>query len=121
VGSVHELVLWRKAFALCIAVYDATESFPHHERFGLCGELRKTARSVVCNIAEGHQRVSRKEFLRFLDIAYGSATELETQILIAEARQYLAPSSTKNVSRGLDEVRRMISGLMTTLRRSLST
>jgi four helix bundle protein len=120
-GSVRELLVWQKAFALCIATYDATEGFPSHERFGLAGELRKTARSVVCNIAEGHRRVSRKEFLRFLNIAHGSAAELHTQLLIATARSYIAKDSASRLLASIEEVNRMLSGLTASLKQPSST
>ena len=52
-ASYRELMLWQKAFSLCIGIYRGTDGLPAHERYGLTSELRKTSRSVVCNIAEG--------------------------------------------------------------------
>ena len=102
---------------LCIDVYKQTETFPSNERFGLTAELRKTARSVVYNIAEGHRRSSAREFARFLDISHGSAAELETQLLISESLGYLGATVATPLLARLDEVSRMLAGLKESLRR----
>ncbi len=66
VRTFHDLVVWRKAFELCLDVYRITASFPAHEKYGITSELRKTVRSVAYNIAEGHRRSSTLEYIRFL-------------------------------------------------------
>ena len=76
IKSFKDLIVWQKAFELCLQLYRVTRLLPAEERFGLSLELRKTSRSVVCNIAEGHRRRSTAEYARFLDIASGSAAEL---------------------------------------------
>jgi four helix bundle protein len=116
-ASFRKLVVWQKAFALCIDVYKQTDTFPSNERFGLTAELRKTARSVVYNIAEGHRRSSAREFARFLDISHGSAAELESQLLIGESLGYLAPALAGLLLSQLEEVTRMLAGLKQSLRR----
>jgi four helix bundle protein len=108
---------WRKAFELCVDVYRATEGFPGHERYGIMIELRKTARSVIYNIAEGHQRSSTLEFIRFLQISLGSAAELETQLLLARALGYLDEQAHELLVQRLKEVDRMLAGLQQSLRR----
>jgi four helix bundle protein len=110
-GSFRELLVWRKAFALCLTVYRTSEAFPAHERFGISSELRKTARSVVYNIAEGHRRTTRREFSRFLDISLGSSAELVTQLLLARSLGYLAKDQAKLLLDAADEVSRMLFGL----------
>jgi four helix bundle protein len=116
-ASFRELVVWQKALVLCMEVYKQTEAFPRDERFGLTTELRKTARSVVYNIAEGHRRSSAREFARFLDISHGSAAELETQLLIGASLTYLAPIVAEPMLAQLDEITRMLAGLKNSLRR----
>jgi four helix bundle protein len=115
VGSFRDLLVWRKAFELCLSVYRATDPFPSDERFGLTSELRKTARSVVCNIAEGQRRTTHRDFARFLDIAMGSSAELETQVLLAAARGYLSDQG-KSLLRHINDVNRMLIRLQGTLR-----
>jgi four helix bundle protein len=101
-------LVWQRAFRLCSAIYRATLTFPESERYGLIGELRKTARSVVYNIAEGHRRWSRREFARFLDISLGSSAELETQLLLSESLLYLNPDMSSQLRSELDEINRML-------------
>jgi four helix bundle protein len=74
----------------------------------LASELRKTSRSVVYNIAEGHRRWSRQEFSRFLDIALGSSAELETQLLLAESLEYVDATRGRALLNELDEINRML-------------
>ena len=116
IRTFRDLLVWRRAFALCVEVYRHTEAFPNHERFGLSAELRKTARSVVYNVAEGHRRKSTVEYVRFLDIARGSAGELETQFLLAQALNYLDPKASIDLLDALSEIDRMLITLMRRLR-----
>jgi four helix bundle protein len=108
IQSFRELVVWQRAFALCLQVYRATEALPKHERYGLVAELRKTARSVVYNIAEGQRRVTRREFARFLEISLGSCGELVTQLLLCEALNYLPQTASSRLLADVEEVSRMV-------------
>jgi four helix bundle protein len=75
--------VWRKAKALAVDVYRATDRFPKHEIFGLTSQMRRAAVSVASNIAEGQGRGTKPDFAKFLCIARGSLLELETQLEIA--------------------------------------
>src|SRR2546423_4045490 len=87
----HEkLDVWNRSIDLVMSVYKATESFPREERFGLTSQIRRAAVSIPANIAEGAARDSPKEFTHFLSTAQGSASELETEILIAHKLGYFA-------------------------------
>lgn len=110
-GSYRELVVWQKAFQLCLSVYSTSRKFPDEERFGLTTEIRKTARSVVYNIAEGQQRHTVGEFKRFLVIARGSQGELEAQLLLAAALEYLTNERAGDLLEQAREVGRMLFGL----------
>lgn len=85
----------------------------------MTSELRKTARSVLYNIAEGHQR-SSLEFIRFVQIALGSAAELETQLLLSRALAYLDEQAHELLVRRLNEIDRMLGGLRQRLRQRLT-
>ena len=74
---------------LVLAVYHATRRFPREEQFGLTSQLRRASVSVASNIVEGCARNSEADFLHFLDIAYGSAREVEYQIGLAHRLEYL--------------------------------
>lgn len=106
----HEnLDAWREAMLLVRTVYGITKSFPNEEIFGLTSQIRRSAISVPSNIAEGAGRIGKKDFARFLDIAQGSLSELETQLLIAVDLGYLeAGHSVFGLS---NVVGKLISGL----------
>ena len=85
----HErLDVWRDAMSLVESIYRITRRFPEEERFGLTSQLRRAAVSVPSNIAEGAARRSTLEYLRFLSMARGSLSELDTQLQIAQRLNY---------------------------------
>lgn len=115
-GTFRDLIVWQKAIALSTAVYAVTESMPTSEKFGLTIQMRRAAVSVPSNIAEGNARQSRRDYLHFLSIARGSPAELETQVISATNLKML-PSTTRLLAQ-LQEVRRILQGLIGRPRRS---
>jgi four helix bundle protein len=108
----HEkLEVWIKAVDFVVAVYRATEGFPKEEKFGLTSQIRRAAVSVPANIAEGAGRKSSKEFAYFLSNAQGSASEVETELLIAHRLGFIDESNYTTLHVSLDEIGRMITGL----------
>ncbi|NIM98448.1 MAG: four helix bundle protein, partial [Deltaproteobacteria bacterium] len=85
----RKLKVWEKSHHLALSVYRETTSFPDHERYGLTSQLRRAAVSIPTNIAEGCGRGGDAEFARFLQIAYGSAAELQYQFLLANELNFL--------------------------------
>lgn len=81
--SYKELIVWQKAYQLVLEIYKTTKSYPKSETFGLSQQMRKAAISIPSNIAEGYGRKYKTEYHRFLSIAYGSLSELETQYLLS--------------------------------------
>ena len=81
--------IWLDGMDLVNAIYNLVENFPSTEKFALSSQITRSAVSVPSNIAEGASRSSEKDFARFLEIALGSAFELETQLLIANKRKYI--------------------------------
>jgi len=95
-------------------VYKATQSFPKDEIYGLTNQIRRAAVSIPSNIAEGASRSSQKDFVHFLHIALGSASEIETQILIAARLLYL--SNPDNLLTRVTVIRKSINALIRSLR-----
>lgn len=109
-----KLKAFHMADALVLKVYEATRAFPPEERYGLAAQIRKSALSVASNLVEGCARRSEADFLRFLDIAYGSACELEYQLSLAHRLGWLSEASN------LTEPATQLSKVLHGLRRSLS-
>jgi four helix bundle protein len=82
--SFKDLIVWQKSRDLAVAVYKLTESFPRSELYGLTNQMRRAAVSISSNIAESYHRFHIKEKNQFLYIAFGSGSELESQIEIAK-------------------------------------
>ena len=113
----HEnLEVWKKAVDLVVLVYRATENFPSEEKFGLTSQIRRASVSIPSNIAEGAARASSKEFLYFLSNAQGSASEVSTQLLIAQKLNYITAAQYGRLLNDFDEIGRMINGLCANLR-----
>jgi len=111
----HGLIAWQEAMALVTQIYEMTADFPEHEKFGLCSQMRRAAISVPSNIAEGAGRAGKKEFCRFLTMARGSLSELETQIMIANNLGYLA--SIKEAEARVDKIFSLLASLLRTNRK----
>jgi four helix bundle protein len=110
--SFRELQVWRKAHNMTMAVYEATRIFPSEERYGLTSQLRRSAASIPANIAEGCGRRSDGEMARFLQIARGSASEIEYYIFLARELRYLREDSFRQLTREADELQRMLTALI---------
>src|SRR2546423_585737 len=84
VESYKELIVWQKSIKLAKEDYLFTAKFPRHEMYGLTSQMRRAAVAIPSNIAEGQSRKNLKEYIQFLNIAYGSAAELETQVILSK-------------------------------------
>ena len=107
----HKLEAWNQAVELVTEIYRKTDSFPKEERYGLTSQIRRAAVSIPANIAEGAARFSSKEFARFLSNAQGSASELETELLIAHRLGYLDETNFSHLISQLERIGRLIMGL----------
>ena len=99
-----------------LSVYLHTRHFPKQEVFGLMTQLRRAAVSVASNIVEGCARHSEADYLRFLDMAYGSARELEYQVSLASRLGYLGPQDHQPLARLCEETGKVLNGLIRALR-----
>ena len=117
--SHTNLDAWKRSMDFVVDVYRMTDGFPPDEKFGLTSQLRRAAVSIPANIAEGAARKSPKEFRRFLSNAQGSASEVETELLIAFRLGYCSRDQYAALFRTADDIGRMITGLSKHLSRKI--
>ena len=110
--NYKELIVWKKAHEMTLEVYSATRGFPREELYGLTSQLRRSAASIGANIAEGSGRRSDNEICRFLQIARGSASEVEYHVLLARDLKFLREEDFQRLSHQADEVQRMLTALI---------
>jgi four helix bundle protein len=113
--SYKQLKVWEKSTEMVLLVYAATAKFPKEEMYGLTSQVRRCAVSVPSNIAEGSERKSDKDFMRFLRMANASLAELETQLFIALKLSYLEEAVYMQLLQANTEIGKMINGLSTKL------
>jgi four helix bundle protein len=119
VTTHKDLVVWRKSIDLASKVYSATNRLPDAEKHGLQAQMRRSAVSVASNIAEGAGRTGRAEYIRFLNIARGSLTELETQVYIISDLRLLEDRELR-LKEDVAEVGRLLTSLIQKLREQQS-
>jgi four helix bundle protein len=116
----HEnLEVWKKSIEAALSVYKVSETFPKGGEVRINLSLRRAAVSIAANIAEGAARTSKKEFCHFLSNAQGSASEVETELLIAHRLGYVPTGKYEPLRGSIDEIGRMITGLSQQLVRSI--
>jgi len=115
VKDFKELKVWHKAYELSLALYEASRVFPREEIYGLTSQLRRAAVSIGANIAEGCGRRSDGELVRFLQIARGSASEVEHHLLLARDLKFLPVNTHQDLEKRLQEVQRMLTSLVSSI------
>jgi four helix bundle protein len=115
IQSHRELIVFQKAYQLSLGVYKETESFPNRELYGIVSQMRRSAVSIPCNIAEGYERGHRKEYIQFLRIAKGSCSELETLLMLSKDLGYLKKEKFETLFREQDETARLLRRLIFSL------
>lgn len=106
--SYKNLKVWQKSIELVRLIYKITNSFPRSEVFSLVSQIRRAAISIPSNIAEGYGRKSHKEYLQYYSIAYGSALETETQLIISKELGFITEKEFDVVSYLLTEIIKML-------------
>lgn len=112
IKSYKELNSWKKGMEMVTEIYKVTKLFPKSEQYGLTSQIRRAAVSVPSNIAEGFQRYSIKENIRFHKIAIASGAEVETQLLIAQNLGFVT-------NEDIDYVEKILNGVMKLLNKSI--
>lgn len=114
----RELEFWARSHQLTLDICQITKAFPNDERFGLTSQIRRSISSVPTNIAEGCGRGSIPDFRRFLEIAMGSASEAEYQLLLARDLEYLPPDEYNRLNAELIEIKKMLNSYIQRLKAS---
>ncbi|MEI8353320.1 MAG: four helix bundle protein [Lentisphaerota bacterium] len=112
----HKLKAFELADLAALKIYQITRAFPKDEVYGLSSQMRRAAISVPSNIVEGCARTTQQEYLRFLDIAFGSLRELIYQLSVAQRLNYISESAANECQTNLTETERVLSALIRSLR-----
>lgn len=104
----HNLLIWERSHQLTLDIYKVSQSFPKDELFGLTSQIRRAVSSVATNIAEGSGRNSSKDFAHFLQIAIGSASEVEYELLLAHDLKYINSEEYERLTKEVVAIRKMI-------------
>lgn len=116
-----DLLVWKKGIDLVEQIYKFTKQFPKEELYGITNQMRRCAVSIPANIAEGSGRKNKAEFIQFLHIALGSASELETHLIISQRLGFLSINSYDEIMNALNEIIKMICGLINSLNSTRSS
>ncbi len=116
-----DLLVWKKSLDLVEQIYKITKQFPKEELYGITNQMRRCAVSIPANIAEGSGRKNKAEFIQFLHIALGSASELETHLIISQRLGFLSINSYDEIMNALNEIIKMTCGLINSLNSTRSS
>ena len=112
----RQLKVWEKSHQVALAIYKATKEFPKEELYGLTSQIRRASMSIPTNIAEGCGRNTDPDFARFLQMAMGSASETEYQLILARDLEFLPEDAYEKLHNDVEEIKRMLASLLKTLR-----
>ncbi len=111
VYSFEKLDVWQEARLLVKEIYLLTESFPNTEKYGLSNQIQRASVSIVSNIAEGVSRFSPKEQIRFIEVAYGSLTEVYCQLIIAMDLSYINKEKLESLKPSILKISNQLNAL----------
>ncbi len=120
VSSFRDLDVWNRSIDLLPKVYQLLRQLPVEERFALADQIRRACVSIPANIAEGHARQHRKEYVQSLFVAKGSLAELQTLLVAGRKLDYFSSADTREVELEMEEIAKMLNGLVRSLRRRIS-
>jgi four helix bundle protein len=113
------LQVWQKSISFVTEIYNVTKAFPKEELYCIVSQIRRAAVSIPANIAEGCAKKNTKEYIQFLYVSLGSAAELETHMIISSNLGYVAVNEVEKYQMELEEIIRMLSGLIKSLSNKL--
>lgn len=112
-------IIWQRSHTLTLKIYKATKTFPKEELYGLTSQIRRAIVSIPTNIAEGCGRRTNAELANFLNIASGSASEVEYELLLAKELEYITTEQYDGWIHEISEIRSMLAAYMKKLRTTL--
>ena len=118
IKSYKDLTVWQKSFELSLLIYKLTKTFPKEELYALVSQIRRAVVSIPSNIAEGYCRQRRLEYIQFLQFAFGSGAEVDTQLLIAKELKYIGLKDFETCNQLLNEIMKMLNVLISRLKTS---
>jgi four helix bundle protein len=116
VRDFRKLKIWERGNRLTLEVYEVTAAFPTEELYGLTSQMRRACAAIPANIAEGCGRGSNADLARFLRMALGSASELETHLLLARDLAFLKPRDHERLTKEVTELKHMLTSFVKNLR-----
>ncbi|HEX2182971.1 MAG TPA: four helix bundle protein [Rubrobacteraceae bacterium] len=111
-----KLEVWKRGHRLTLDVYGVTRAFPREELYGITSQMRRASAAISANVAEGCGRASNADLARFLQIAFGSASELENHPLLARDLLFLQPTDYKRLSKEVIEIQLMLASFIRSLK-----
>lgn len=112
----RQLNVWDESHKLTLEIYRITKDFPKDEQFALTSQIRRASVSIASNIAEGCGRGSNKEYAQFIQIALGSAYEIDYQLLLSKDLGYLNLENYNYLNEKIDKVKRQLANLLKKIR-----
>ncbi len=118
IKNFYDLEVWKKSHLVVLEIYKTTSKFPKEELFGLISQLKRAASSITANIAEGFARFHYKDKIRFYYNARGSAAEVQNFLILAKDLDYIDLNACKDIGLKLNEVGKLINGLIKSTRKN---
>jgi len=120
VSDYKDLKVWQLAMQIAKKTYQLTTAFPKDQTYVLIPQMQRAAISIASNIAEGNAREVTKDYIRFISIAQGSASELETQIILAKELGYISGNDSTKILEDIIVIRKMLNKLRNSLKLRLN-
>jgi four helix bundle protein len=112
----EDIQAWQEARKLTNKIYELTNKLPFKRDFKLCGQIREASVSIMANIAEGFDRQSKKEFIRFLDYSSASASEVQSHLYVALDQKYISEQEFKETYNQAKKTKSLINGFIAYLK-----
>jgi four helix bundle protein len=117
-NNYKELTVWKLAIDLAKDIFLLVKKFPKEDRYGTTDQIKRSTISISSNIAEGSGRLSQKEFVYFLSVAYGSSCELDSLLTVCKEIEYINADESDDLNNKVIRIQKMIRSLQSTIRKN---